>query len=249
MAQADFSTPRPLRFGLIVLIALIHVAAVIGLMRAFAPNVVDAVVENVTSAIFVTVTAPTPTPTPTPKPKPAAAAPREQGAEGAAGQKAKPREVTAPLPRIVITETPAPRASSTGVENRSGGADAGAGTGAGSQGQGTGAGGEGSGQGGGGGAGRAAEKISGNINSARDYPRAGRDLRIGNSVVIAITVGIDGRPKACRVARPSPEPDTDRTTCELAMKRFRFRPATDAAGQPVKSVYGWQQRWFYKGQD
>jgi len=92
-------------------------------------------------------------------------------------------------------------------------------------------------------------KISGDINSARDYPRKSRDQRIGNSVIIVITVGVDGRPKACRIARPSPEPDTDRVTCELAMKRFRFRPATNAAGEPVESDYGWQQRWFYKGRD
>ncbi len=63
-------------------------------------------------------------------------------------------------------------------------------------------------------------------------------------MIIVITVGTDGRPKACRIARPSPEPDTDRVTCELAMKRFRFRPATNAAGEPVESDYGWQQRWW-----
>ena len=168
----------------------------------------------------------------------------EQGAQGAAGKKAKPREETAPEAKIPVSEKPAPQASSTGTENRSGAREAGAGTGAGGQGEGTGAGGDGTGQGGG--TPTKAEKIAGDISSAADYPRRTRDRRIGSSVIIVLTVGVDGRPRACRIARPSPEPDTDRVTCELAMKRFRFRPATNAAGQPVESDYGWQQRWYYK---
>lgn len=243
MAKADISTPRPLRLGLIVVIALLHVAVFYGLMRAFAPGVVDKVVDNVTSAIFVTVPTPTPTPTLPPPAAPARAAP-EQGAKGAAGRKARPREETAPEARIVVSEKPAPRASSTGTENRSGASEAGDGTGAGSQGTGTGAGGQGTGQGG---LAAKAVKIAGDINSARDYPRKTRDLRIGASVVIVLTVGSDGRPRACRVARASPDPEADRITCDLAMKRFRFRPATNAAGEAVEAEYGWQQRWFYTG--
>jgi protein TonB len=238
MAKADFSTPGPLRIGLIVLIALIHVAVVFGLIRAFAPGVVDKVVENVTSAVFVTITTPTPTPTPPAPPS----SESEQGAQGAAGRKAKPREDTAPEAKIPVSAKPAPRASSTGTENRSGASAAGAGTGAGGAGTGTGAGGEGSGQGGG--APTRAEKIAGDINAARDYPRESRELRLGKSVTVAITVGTDGVPRACRVVRPSLDAAADRTTCELAMKRFRFRPATNGAGQPVESVYGWQQRWW-----
>ncbi|MBM3595740.1 MAG: energy transducer TonB, partial [Alphaproteobacteria bacterium] len=201
MAKADFSTPRPLRFGLIVLIALIHLGVFLGLMRAFAPGVVDKLVDKVTSAIFVTVPTPTPTPTPTARPS---AAP-EQGAEGAAGRRAKPREETAPEARIVVSEKPAPRASSTGTENRSGVSEAGEGTGAGNQGTGTGAGGQGA-------LAAKAVKIAGDIKSARDYPRKTRDLRIGASVVIVLTVGTDGKPRACRVARASPDPEADRIT-------------------------------------
>jgi protein TonB len=236
MAKADFSTPRPVRIGVIVLIALIHAAAIFGLIRAFAPGVVDKVVENVTSTVFVTLPDPTPTPT-LARPKTP-----EQGAEGAAGRKAEPREETAPEAKIPVSVKPAPRASSTGSENRSGASEAGAGTGAGGAGSGAGAGGEGSGQGGG--APTRAEKIAGDINAARDYPRESRDLRLGKSVTVAINVGTDGVPTGCRVVRPSPDAAADRMTCELAIKRFRFRPATNGAGQPVESVYGWRQRWW-----
>lgn len=234
MAQAEFTTPRPLRIGVIIVIALIHVAAIFGLIRAFAPGVVDQVVENVTSAIFVTVKT-------TPAAPPPAPDDREQGAEGVAGQKAKPREETAPEARIVVAEKPAPKASSTGSENRSG-ASTGEGTGAGGSGAGTGAGGSGTGQGGG--SATKPEKITGDINSARDYPKASREVRVGSSVTIAITVGADGKPRACRIVRASPDAEAGRITCSLAMQRFRFRPATNSAGEPVKSVYGWQQRWW-----
>lgn len=235
MAKADFSTPRPVRIGVIVLIVLIHVAVIFGLIRALAPRMVDKVVENVTSAVFVTITAPTPTPEPT------APAPRDQGQQGATGKKAKPREVTAPEAKIAVAETPAPKASSTGSENRSGARDVGTGTGAGGAGSGTGAGGEGSGQGGGA---SKLEKIAGDINSARDYPKAGRKERSGDSVTIQMSVGADGRASGCRVVRPSRDPEADRITCDLAMQRFRFRPRTDRSGNPVPGEYRWQQRWW-----
>jgi len=30
----------------------------------------------------------------------------------------------------------------------------------------------------------------------------------------------------------------------LVVERLRFRPATDAAGNPVPAPFYWQQRWF-----
>jgi len=133
----------------------------------------------------------------------------------------------------------------SGPETSAGASDAGQGTGAGGQGAGTGAGGEGSGQGGGG-TGKGAEKIGGSI-SPGDYPAQSRDLRVGDFVVVALTVGTNGKVKACQIRRPSRDAEADRITCTLAVKRFRFRPATDARGKPVESLYGWAQRWFYPG--
>ena len=88
-------------------------------------------------------------------------------------------------------------------------------------------------------------KIAGDIQSARDYPRAGRDLRVGDYVIVAISVGADGRPTACRIHRASRDADADAITCRLALERFRFRPATDGEGRPIATVYGWRQAWFY----
>lgn len=150
--------------------------------------------------------------------------------------RAKPKEISAPkYPALQIL--PAPSVASEGNANRSGAGDSGGGAGGGGMGDGT-----GSGQGAGGA--RKVEKIAGDIRSARDYPKAGREDRLGRRVVIAITVGVDGKPKACRIARASGNDEADRITCQLAVERFRFRPATDRNGNPVEAVYGWEQRWF-----
>lgn len=176
-------------------------------------------------------------------PQPTASPSGDEAAGRAAPEaaRARPREVSAPK-SIPIKARPAPPVAATGNENRSGAGQTGSGTGGGGEGSGTGSGGSGDGSGAGGA--RKAEKIAGDIRSERDYPKEGRGDRLGRSVVIAVTVGTDGRPQTCRIARPSGNSEADRITCRLAMERFRFRPATDRNGQPVESVYGWEQRWF-----
>lgn len=227
---------RP-RWGTLVLVVGLHVLALAGLVRVFAPNFTAEVIEEATSLVSVTITAPPdPEPTPPPDPEP------DAGAAGEEGRQATPREVTAPeapLPR----PQPAPRASSTGTENSSGAREEGTGTGAGGEGEGTGAGGEGSGQGSGA---RPLELISGRIDNARDYPTppGGRQIRRGQDVVIELTVGTDGRVTACRVTDPSPDPEADAITCRLATERFVFRPRLNARGEPVVGIYRWRQRWF-----
>lgn len=228
--------PRP---AVIVLIVLLHILALYGLARAFAPDFTQTVEREVLSTFNVTITAPPDDP-PTPDQVP------DEGAQGEAGKKAVARAETAPEVERPLKKTrPAPKASSTGSANSSGARDDGNGTGAAGSGDGTGSGRGGSGAGGGAVATKAV-KISGDISNASDYPipEGGREARIGTSVSIAITVGPDGLPKACRVFRPGPFPDTNLRTCELAMARFRFRPAMDQNGTPVTSVYGWKQDFF-----
>lgn len=235
---------RP-RLGTIVLIVLFHIAAIYGLARAFAPDITGQMERSVVSAFTVTVTTPEEEPPP-PEPVPET----DEGAAGNPGREAVPKPVTAPPPPVPLRpERPAPRASSTGTADTSGARDQGEGTGAAGEGLGTGSGRGGGGQGdgrGNGGAVSQAVKVAGDIANVRDYPvpPGGRDARIGTSVTIALTVGVDGLPKACRIVRPGPFPDTNQRTCELAMQRFRFRPATNADGDAVQSVYGWKQDFF-----
>jgi protein TonB len=136
-----------------------------------------------------------------------------------------------------------PEVASTGDAPDSGAREAGEGTGAGGDGIGTGSGNSGVGRGAGCPISSRPTKIEGDIRSASDYPipEGGRQARFGTSVTIALTVDVYGNPTACRIHRASPFPQTDQVTCDLAMERFRFCPATDASGNPVIGTYGWQQ--------
>lgn len=222
---------------MILLVAGMHVLVAIGLVRAFTPDLANLVVEKALSALTVITS---------PEPEQVEAETPSEDDEGAAapeGRKATPREVSAPKQVLPVTPVPVPPVSGQGADNASGARDKGEGTGAGGEGIGTGSGRSGSGQGSGR-AVRGLEKIAGDINSARDYPRKTRNLRLGHSVTIMLEVGADGRVSSCRVTTPSPDADADAITCRLASERFRFRPATDAHGNPVAGKYAWRQRWF-----
>ena len=232
MTEADLTAPRRTRLGIFVLVALLHVAAILALIRAFAPDFTAQAVDRVFQVFTVTVTTPPPSPSPSAAVKAGAAAPE--------GKKAVPR-AAAPVPKIAIAKRPAPKASGSGSADRSGARDSGAGTGAGGAGNGTGSGAGGTGQGAGG---SKLEKTAGEINSVRDFPRETRDKREGTAVVVEMTVGTDGRARDCRVVTPGGDPEADRIVCRLAEQRFRFRPRTDAAGNPVTARYRWRQRWW-----
>lgn len=224
---------------MIVLIALLHVAALYAFAKLLAPDMTSAVERSVVSAFTVTVTAPDEPVPPENTPEP------DEGAQGEAGEQAVPRPVTAPSPKVQVKEdAPVPRASSTGTANTSGARDSGDGTGAAGSGLGTGSGREGGGQGG-----VAVTKpvhISGAINSARDYPTPaeGRNARRGSEVIVRVIVGVNGRARNCTIYRPSPFPEADSITCQLVVERLRFRPAQDSRGNPVAAPFYWRQRWF-----
>lgn len=228
-----YAPSRRPRWGTLALIVALHLAALAGLARVFAPGFTRQAIEKATSLVTVTITAP---PEPSPEPAPQA----DAGEAGEAGRMATPREAAAP-PAPPLRPSPAPRASSTGTASSSGAREEGAGAGAGGAGEGMGSGSGGSGTGGGT---RPLEKIAGDISNARDYPRAGREARRGHDVVIELTVGTDGRVSACRVTDPSPDPEADAITCRLATQRFVFRPRLGASGEPVVGIYRWRQQWF-----
>jgi protein TonB len=218
-------------------IVLLHLLAIYGLAKAFAPHFTASVENTVLSAVTVTVT--------TKEYKPAPAPRSDTGASGEVGRKAVPKAVVAPKPKVPLERpNPAPRASSTGSANSSGATDAGAGTGAGGAGSGTGSGAGGNGQGGG--VATRPVLLSGSINDARDYPTppGGRAARRGTEVVVRVTVGTDGRASNCTIYKPSPDPEADRITCDLVIQRLRFRPAMDSNGNPVAAPFYWRQRWF-----
>lgn len=247
MTGADLKPARKARLGAIALVTILHLAAIAVLVRAFTPELAASITGRVTQAFDIPLDPPRPPPEPRREPTPAAKpmAPATEGGAGSPGKRAAPRAVAVPRTVIAIRPTQAPQVVGKGTENASGARDQGDGTGASGQGTGTGAGTGGSGRGGGGAA-SGPVKIGGDINSARDYPRRSRDLRLGSEVIVSLKVGVDGRVKGCRVIRASLDDEADRITCLLAAERFRFRPARDAAGKPVEAEFGWRQRWFLR---
>jgi periplasmic protein TonB len=236
MSDLDLATPREGKLGIMALVAVLHILAILGLIRAFAPGAMTAAVESVVSTFTVTITTP---PTPVPPPAPA---PKAAGAASPAGKKANPREHKAPEPKLRVSPTAKPTATGSGSADHSGASSTGQGSGAGGQGNGTGSGTGGTGQGGG--TPTPLEKIAGEISSTRDFPRSSADRRNGTSVTIELSVGTDGRANDCRVVSPGGDPEADQIVCRLAVQRFRFRPRTDGAGNPQPGRYRWRQRWW-----
>jgi protein TonB len=230
---------RRTRAWLLLGVALLHVVLGFAIMTGLAGGAITMIQDAATAAYSVPLDPPPPplpaSPVPTPQPA---------GDDGAAAKAAKPKPVVAAPAKIPTKAMVATPAASTGDATKSGATSAGAGAGGGTTGSGTSAGGNGDGVGSG--ASRAV-KIAGDITATRDYPARTRDLRLGSSVIVLLTVGTDGRVRACRIHKPSPDTEADAITCRLATQRFRFRPATDRAGNAIESEYGWQQSFFVPG--
>ena len=238
MATGGYGAQKKrLNWKLIVLIVLLHLAALYGLARALAPDFTARVIEQATSLVTVTVST---YEEELPEVEPSMAPPQpDEGAAAEAGKEAVAREVVAP-PQPLPRPSPAPRASSTGTANASGATDRGAGTGAGGQGDGTGSGRSGSGQGGAVAVGPSVR--SGELNEARDFPvpEGGRAARFGKSVTVHFTVTTDGRARNCSVASSQVDAATTARVCPLVVERIRFNPATARDGTPVEARYGYR---------
>ena len=233
---------RP-KWSTLIIIALLHVAAIFALASALAPKWTSEVVEDMESLVTFDVTPrPEPTPDPTQPPKP------DEGAAAPEAPKAKPKEVTAPEPRITPRKTSAPKSASRGNENRSGGGERGSGSGAGGEGSGTGSGRSGDGQGNDKPPPRQAvpPKLVASISDSSLFPipPGGRQARIGKRTVVRLNVSTAGRVTGCRVIESSGFPDTDSTVCSLAPARIRFEAARDQYGDPIASVFLYQQKYF-----
>jgi protein TonB len=167
---------------------------------------------------------------------------KASGKASAANKQAKAAAIAAPPPRLPPVVPPVAAAPRPGTGNdASAGAtpNPGPGSGAGGRGDGTGAGGTGNGTGGG----TKAAWRSGTIRD-RDYPRDASRAKAGGEVEVRFTIEASGRVSGCRVMRSSGDASLDQTTCALIEDRFRFKPATNAAGEPVASQYGWRQSWW-----
>jgi protein TonB len=182
--------------------------------------------------IAVTLAPPPPVVVVEPKKRAASQSAAPVAAHDNPGGSTGPSTIRAPNPVAPIVAI-APTASPGG--NSGYGTLTGSGSGGGTGGQGTGNG-DGDGEGG-----ADLELLSGEFRSS-DYPRSVR-TGIGGTVEFRFVVGVSGRVTNCTVTRSSGNADLDATTCRVVLKRFRYRPATDANGRPIPEVVEGDVDW------
>ena len=73
-----------------------------------------------------------------------------------------------------------------------------------------------------------------------------RHLRRG-WVGVRFVVQPSGRVTGCSVTRPSGDADLDGTTCRMIERRFRYRPARDASGNPIAETVTTAFEWTPTG--
>ncbi|WP_199553908.1 energy transducer TonB [Sandaracinobacteroides hominis] len=78
--------------------------------------------------------------------------------------------------------------------------------------------------------------------SPEDYPDASRRAGEEGVTGIRVTIGADGRVSACSVVRPSGFTRLDEKACQIAQRRWRFKPATQE-GKPVETTVNRNYRW------
>lgn len=86
------------------------------------------------------------------------------------------------------------------------------------------------------------KQIDGMIN-IYDYPREAKSAKEEGKVGGEFVVGADGAVKSCSVMESSGSASLDRGTCVLIVQRYRFKPAQDAAGNPVEEVRPFTVHW------
>jgi protein TonB len=167
--------------------------------------------------------------------------PAPRGDPGEAGKKAQPTPVAVPEPKIEVPAKPpiiAAPVPGQGVAPSAGAAQAGAGTGAGGRGSGLGGGGSG-----GNGAGFTPPQQIRRIPD-REYRRISASGIRNGSAALRLVVSPEGRAISCRVVRSSGDASVDALVCQLTQRYARYRPARDAAGEPVPWELTWQPYWY-----
>ncbi len=78
------------------------------------------------------------------------------------------------------------------------------------------------------------------VGAAPSVPEAqppGRETQVHSSMTqLAYDVGIDGKPKNCRVIVSSGSAELDGKACQILMEKASFQLARDARGRPVEQL-------------
>jgi protein TonB len=76
-----------------------------------------------------------------------------------------------------------------------------------------------------------------------DYPAGALRRGEHGATGFSLTVGPDGRVRDCVVTQSSGSPELDRATCAKVSARARFTPARDGSGSAVAATYANTIRW------
>lgn len=224
-------------------------AIILGLRVPFAAPLREAVLKSF--ALAPPDPPPPPPPPPPPRESPSrpkqAAAPPNLPAE-ATPVVAPPPIVPPPLPPPPVTAAPVP---GFGVQPSQGAAERpGPGTGAGGIGDGRGGGGRGDGDGDGDGeGGDTPPRLARGRLGYGDLPAWLRDTERSVRMELRYVIEVDGRVSRCGVDRSSGYPEVDALICRLIRERFRFRPALDEDGDPVRSTMIQRQEFIARPED
>jgi periplasmic protein TonB len=83
--------------------------------------------------------------------------------------------------------------------------------------------------------------LRGGSISDEDYPPAAVRNEESGTAVATFTIGTDGKVASCNASGASASLDAE--TCKLIIRRFRFKPALDASGQPIAETRTQRVTW------
>jgi protein TonB len=201
--------------------------------------------------VSVELTRPQPAPNPVERPRnPHARKPAPEHEASPRNLRDQATPIVAPAIQPLIPPPPviaAPRAETGAASNTGASAVPGPGRGAGGIGNGRGGGGTG-GNGNGAGDGEPVvgpRQVGGKL-SYRDLPQG--VLGEGQEAAVAVLFAVEPNGKAshCRAERSSGHPALDALACRLIEQRFRFKPARDRLGRPVRSWVAETHTWIAK---
>jgi protein TonB len=75
-----------------------------------------------------------------------------------------------------------------------------------------------------------------------DYPSASLRACEQGAIAVRVTIGTDGRVKACEVTQSTGFARLDERTCEVAMRRWRYNPAKEG-DKPIEATITQRVRW------
>lgn len=178
---------------------------------------------------------------PEPQPPPPEAPGKAELEEGAAGKKAEPTPIVAPIPAIEVPAKPPVAAApiaGTGSATTAGAATSGTGPGAGGSGTGRG----GGGTGGGGGIGSEARLLGG--NSSRLPSRLLRVFAAERGYGhLMLSVSEKGRVTDCSVLQTTGDAGVDDALCNLMIRQSRWEPARDKEDNPIAVKVRYTATW------